>query len=53
MRHKTTAVDRLSVVAFIDAATAAGEAPSNLNTQTVAAAGTRTAWICSPPAAAS
>jgi nitroreductase len=33
MRHETTAVDRLPTVAFTDAATAAGKAPSILNTQ--------------------
>jgi nitroreductase len=33
MRHERTAVDRLPAVAFIDAATAAGNAPSILNTQ--------------------
>jgi nitroreductase len=33
MRHETTAVDRLPAVAFTDAATAAGNAPSILNTQ--------------------
>jgi nitroreductase len=33
MRHQTTAIDRLPAVAFADAATAAGNAPSILNTQ--------------------
>ncbi|WP_433353383.1 Acg family FMN-binding oxidoreductase [Micromonospora saelicesensis] len=33
MRHEATAVDRLPAVAFTDAATAAGKAPSIFNTQ--------------------
>jgi nitroreductase len=33
MRHETTAVDRLPVAAYVDAATAARNAPSILNTQ--------------------
>ena len=33
MRHETTSVDRLPAAAFADAATAAGMAPSILNTQ--------------------
>jgi hypothetical protein len=33
MRHETTAVDRLPAAAFTDAATAARNAPSILNTQ--------------------
>ncbi|MFJ5599949.1 Acg family FMN-binding oxidoreductase [Micromonospora parva] len=33
MRHQTAAIDRLPAVAFADAATAAGDAPSILNTQ--------------------